>query len=167
VEEVWKPIAGFETLYEVSNTGRVRPIKRPNLILAPRFTKRGYVRAALSKNSKQTALLVHRLVATAFIGAPPSPTHQINHIDGNKSNNRADNLEWVTAQENALHAYERGLMVRHKGTLHGCAKLSDEQIAEIKALAGQMTQREIAEKFGVGQSQVSRILTGKRWGHVR
>lgn len=100
--EQWRPVKGHES-YEVSNQGRVRNAVRGNVRrLTP--NEKGYLRVQL--NGKW--LRVHRLVAIAFVPNPENKP-QVNHIDGDKTNNRADNLEWVTNLENAAHAIIHGL----------------------------------------------------------
>lgn len=166
--EVWRPITDFVGHYDVSDAGRVRSIKRRTIVLAPRYDRWGYIKAALFKDGAYHPKLVHRLVAAEFMEPAPSAMHEINHIDGDKANNRADNLEWCTRSENGLHAYRNGLSVSRKGSAHGCSKLTESQIAEIKSLLGQgVRQRDIAARFGVGQPQIHRIATGKRWAHLK
>ena len=104
--EVWKPVFGFEDLYEVSNLGAVKSVRRNALM--KKFTNKGYEYAHLCKNGKHFNAKVHRLVAVAFIPNPENKP-QVNHKDGNKMNNRANNLEWATALENQRHARETGL----------------------------------------------------------
>lgn len=183
MEEIWRPVVGFEDSHEVSNIGRVRTVERtivrrasrwrgpttqvvPQRVLGLRFVRGGYLRATISLDGEQKQRPVHRLVAAAFLEPAPSPHHQINHKDGDKTNNRVENLEWCTAQENSLHAYKTGLSASAKGTKHGSAKLTDIQISEIRELKGKLTQREIAKRFDVAQPQISRIMTSKRWKHV-
>lgn len=164
--ESWRPVLGFEGAYEVSDAGYVRSIKREPIILAPRYDRVGYIKAALFKGGKYYPRLVHRLVAEAFLGPAPSERHEINHIDGDKTNNRVGNLEWVTRSENGKHAYRNGLSVSRKGSQHGMSKLTEDQVREIRRLGGTMTQREIAARFEVNQPQIYRILSGKRWAHL-
>ena len=97
MEEIWKDIEGYEGLYQVSNTGRVRSLKR-NIILKNRIA-RGYERVVLRTNNIPKEYSVHRLVATAFI---PNPDNlpQVNHIDEDKTNNCVNNLEWCDGKYN-------------------------------------------------------------------
>jgi hypothetical protein len=105
--EIWKPILGYEGLYEISSFGRVKSLPRNSTIKKERFLKQhdaghGYLVVNLSKRINQRTIRVHRLVAEHFIkkiqGKP-----EINHIDGLKINNNKNNLEWVTNKENNLH----------------------------------------------------------------
>ena len=98
MEEIWKDIEGYEGLYQVSNLGRVRSLRR-NIILRQSIERNGYERILLYKNKGYKHFLIHRLVATAFI---PNPNNlpQVNHKDENKLNNCVDNLEWCTQEYN-------------------------------------------------------------------
>lgn len=116
-EIVWKTVNGFED-YEVSNNGVVRRIRYNNngnnaqyklpYYIKPRFDEDGYVRYALCKNRKIKHIFAHKLVALHFIPNPENKS-QINHKDGDKTNNCVDNLEWCTPRENNLHALKFGL----------------------------------------------------------
>lgn len=106
-QEIWKAIDGYEGLYEVSNHGNVRSIKR-GIILKPATNTFGYQIVGLSKNGKRKEGKIHRLVAKAFIDNPNNKK-QVNHIDGDKKNNNVSNLEWVTNQENTIHALNTGI----------------------------------------------------------
>jgi hypothetical protein len=126
--EIWKPISGYNGYYEVSNLGRVRSITRkiertdPNDITKKRLftykgklvpfwlTKRGYCRLTICINGIAKKYLVHRLVADAFIPNNENKL-QVNHINCVKTDNRVENLEWVTNYENYLHSVENGLQV--------------------------------------------------------
>ena len=100
VVETFVKIEGFEN-YEVSNLGKVRNIKS-GIMLKPWFTKDGYLRHCLYKHNKRKNLLLHRIIATAFIDNPEKKP-QVNHIDENKLNNDLSNLEWCTERENVIH----------------------------------------------------------------
>ena len=103
MQEEWKKIAEFPN-YSVSNMGRVRN-DRKNTLMGNSYDSKGYYRVALSKNNKRHARRVHRLVAMAFIPNPQNK-EQVNHLDGNKTNNVVSNLEWCTNQENQDHYWE-------------------------------------------------------------
>jgi hypothetical protein len=103
------------------------------------------------------------LVAIAFI---PNPDNLplVNHIDGDKTNCVVTNLEWTDQSGNHKHAFRTGLRVCPvKGELQPLGKLSKTKVAQILELKGKMPQHKIAEKFGINQSNVSRIFSGERW----
>ncbi|MBO7732707.1 MAG: NUMOD4 motif-containing HNH endonuclease [Methanobrevibacter sp.] len=105
MDEVWKTISGYEE-YEISTLGRVKSHKKHRgtyeRYLKPRVVKDGYLMVALYRNNKCTNKQVHRLVAEAFLEKPLNTT-EINHIDGNKTNNCVNNLEWITHLDNVKH----------------------------------------------------------------
>lgn len=108
-EEIWLPIKGFKGLYEVSNTGLVRSLKHtPYRLISPYTTEKGYLKVGLSVHGKVCKYRVHRLVAEAFL-PNIDKLPQINHIDGDKTNNNIDNLEWCDQFQNMRHAYNMGL----------------------------------------------------------
>lgn len=109
MEEIWKDIKGFEGLYQVSNLGRVKSLKK-DIIMKPSKHREGYLYYILRKQGRKT-FKAHRLVAITFIPNPESKP-EVNHKDGNKKNNSADNLEWLTRSENAIHAKENNLIPR-------------------------------------------------------
>ena len=112
--ETWKDVVGYEGIYMISNLGRVKslPRKYNKRVPTERIRKTrmnlGYEVVNLSKQGAVKTVKIHRLVAEAFLdneGGKP----EVNHIDGNKNNNNANNLEWVTSRENAQHASDEGL----------------------------------------------------------
>ena len=110
--EKWLPVVGYEGLYEISNYGRIYSVPNNNKvggILKDHIDKKtGYHFIILSKNNKTFNTGIHRLVAQAFIPNPENkPT--VNHIDGNKSNNNINNLEWATHKEQLIHSFKLGL----------------------------------------------------------
>lgn len=124
MEEVWKDVKGYEGYYQVSNLGNIKSLERiiensgtrtgyykiKERILKPRENKNrnGYYELSLRKDGKEKRFKVHRLVACAFIENPYNKP-EVNHIDGNKSNNCVSNLEWTTSKENKEHAWNIGL----------------------------------------------------------
>ena len=105
IEEIWRPVVGYEGLYEVSNIGRVRSLDRfyyrlhKGKVLSPTKDRYGYLTVTLNCNGKSKTIKIHRLVAQAFL---PNPDNlpQVNHKDEDKTNNNVDNLEWCTAKYN-------------------------------------------------------------------
>ena len=128
-EEIWRPIVGYEGLYEVSNTGRVRSLDRyvkcdyekyrlhKGKVLSPGKDKDGYLSVVLSCNGKHKKIAVHRLVAQAFI-PNPDDLPIINHKDEDKTNNRVDNLEWCTVKYNMNYG-TRNIRIRETAIKNG------------------------------------------------
>jgi hypothetical protein len=108
MKEEWKPIEGTNELYEVSNSGKVRTLRRRPRLLTLTKQPSGYLYAMIEIDGKQCNRRVHRLVAQAFIPNPEGLT-EINHKDGNKENNHVTNLEWSTRSHNMKHAAAAGL----------------------------------------------------------
>lgn len=111
MEEIWKDIPEYEGLYQASNLGRIRSIRRYGTaggILKGEIDDDGYIRIPLSKNNIHRKFKAHRLVFMAFCPTG-DPKLQINHKDGNKKNNKLENLEWCTASYNTIHSYINGL----------------------------------------------------------
>lgn len=157
--EVWKPILNHEE-YEVSNMGRVRNRKR-GTVLSPSKNKEnkwGYWRVILWKNNKPRCVPVHTLVAAAFLGERPDG-YVVDHIDADKLNNKACNLEYVTQTENIRRAIQKGLNPRVKS-------LSNETIARVKGLLIQknpkLTYKQIANQVGLSPSVVGNIYHASR-----
>lgn len=106
-EEKWKDIVGYEGAYKISNSGEVLSVKK-NKILKPFKTKSGYLIIGLIKQQKRKNYKAHRLVAMHFLLNPENKP-QVNHINGNKVDNRSENLEWCTSSENIRHSWEMGM----------------------------------------------------------
>lgn len=172
-KENWLPIPDFPD-YAVSDCGRVKRIRsvpktrhRKETVKVPHPTRDGYFDVALYKNGKPYYLRIHRLVLHAFVGRPPTGKPQTNHINGNKQDNRLENLEWVSASENRLHAINVLGREKVRGEQHGRSTLREFQVREIKRqLADGLGQGIIAKQFGVSQSAISDIKRGKLWKHI-
>lgn len=138
---------------------------RSKKFIKPRLKKSGYLTIRAYTNDKPKEVLIHRLVALAYLGENKEKT-VVNHINGIKTDNRIENLEWSTPSENIKHAYKTGLKSM-KGENHNNSKLTNDQAIEIKKmyLKG-LRQREIAEVFSIKQATVSNIVTGRRWKHL-
>jgi len=162
--EEWRPVVGYETLYEVSSYGTVRH-RVTGYHPKPHFIRKGYwsVHLWIGGNPRQKAVVIHKMVAEAFLGPRPEG-HQVNHIDAVKTNNCYWNLEWVTPKENIAHSVKMGLQTGNDGEQNGSAKLTKEQVCMIRT--SELTATEWAKILGVDNSQISRILKGKAWKHL-
>lgn len=149
--------------YEVSNLGRVRHATKKTLKGAP-LAKSGYPVVNLWSGNVGRVYTVHELVAAAFLGTRPNGW-SVNHIDGNKTHNAIENLEYMTLSDNSRHQFETGLCQR--GERNGHSKLTEHNILEIRrrANAGERTV-DLAREFGVGSPIISQIKHGTRWKHV-
>ena len=182
--EIWKPIPGFEGLYEVSDFGRVRSAyRKPTFkgrVRSPNLTVKGYLSVVLYKEGKRESPIgIHRLVAWAFLGPQPAKI-VVNHLDGNPRNNRLSNLEYCTRKEDAQHALRTGLKpvgdrhwsrlhpeLRARGEGHGMAKLSEKQAREIKhLLANGVGPTAAARRVGCSVKSAKDISAGKTWKHL-
>ena len=172
-------IQGYEGQYQIGTRGTVISLEReksgkgnstyhmPQRALTTQTNKSGYVSLKLiDMYGVAKKIDVHRLVALNWIDNPLDKP-QVNHIDGNKSNNSIENLEWNTAAENMAHASMMGLMVR--GEKHWKTSLTKKQVTDIKRIVetGLFTNNEIAEKVGTNPVNISRIKNGKRWAHIK
>lgn len=166
-KEVWKDVKDYEGMYQISNFGEVKSFKRKEeRIMIKNFSKRQYLNVKLTQKGDPKTFKVHRLVANAFIPNPENKP-QVNHIDGIKTNNRVENLEWCTNKENMHHAIVNGLKKSIRGEGNPNAKLSIEKVKQIKQLLDLgFLQDEVAEVYGVGSRCISKIKTGIRWGYV-
>lgn len=150
MKEIWKDVKGYEGLYQVSNLGHVRSLKYGKERVLKEGTDRdGYLHVGLCLNCCQKTYKVHRLVADVFI-SNPNNLPQVNHIDGNKTNNNVENLEWCTQKQNIHHAHNTGLHPKKLVPIH-CNELNID-FASIG---------EAAKYFGCGDSCIHNILKGK------
>ena len=179
--EIWEYT--HDNLYEISNMGRIRRAVsdrgRKLCLLRPALDQDGYLRVSLSSCNRRVSRRIHRLVAEAFIGTRPIG-YVVNHKDGDKVNNAAPNLEYMTPQENDRHASVNGLKAsgmrngnhtcphaRPRGSRHGKSKLCERSVRVIinGAFSGR-TRRELAITFGVHPDTIRDILLKRTWTHV-
>lgn len=178
--EIWKSMPNYEGLYEVSNFGRVRAVERvisgrqyPERLLSPSPDKNGYIRVRLCRARDIKRVLVHRIVAFAFIPNPDNKPY-IDHIDGSRNNNKAENLHWVTHKENLNNpitkqrfrvsnrankftevARQKSKEVVQKGVL-----MLDKNTSEI--LASFQSISEAYKATGIAISSISAVCNNKR-----
>lgn len=174
MKEEWRDIAGYEGIYAVSNMGRVKRLSnaptggyKAGRIYEPKLMPNGYMLSRLSKDGVNKSHMTHRLVATAFIGQPPSPDSEVNHKNGVKNDNRVVNLEWVTRLENIHHSMTVLNWQPARGEQVGKSVLTETDVTEIRNLsAGGLNTVEIGKKFGISSAQVGRIVRRVQWRHV-
>lgn len=171
--EVWKNIKGFPG-YQVSCFGRIRSLdkivnskhltrKRKGKILKPWKVNGGYLMVSLF-NPEKIRKSVHLLVIENFGSKKPTPKHECNHKDGDKTNNWNSNLEWVTRQENMEHAIKLGL--RKIGQEHGRAKLTEKEVLKIRKYSKKIKQKELAKLFKVSFGTICAIINKRLWKHI-
>ena len=178
MSERWKEIKGYRETYMVSDHGNVKPKTRPGardtIVLGHELTKtensNGYMRVSmrLADDPKSRSCFVHRLVAKSFIPEDESKPF-VNHLDGNKHNNHASNLEWCSKRENELHAHRIGIKKATplKGEQHGGRKFnwSDVQAIRREYIKGSKDhgQCALARKYNTSQSHIHLIVTNQNW----
>lgn len=164
--EEYRAIKGFESMYKVSNLGNLMSIDRfikhsnggdkfiKGGIKNSRLNKCGYLRSNLKNKGNSYDVLIHRLVAEAFIPNEDNKTH-VNHKNGVKTDNRVENLEWVTDSENKVHAVKLRLIK---------TKLTDDQAIEINK--SKLSNRKLAEIYNVDSTIIWRIKNNKSYKHL-
>ncbi len=167
-KEIWKKIRN--SLYEASSLGRVRRACPGSATYVGRILnlstgKDGYMYAQFSDGEGRSIYKVHSLIAEAFLGLR-SKGMEVNHIDGNKQNNRWDNLEYLSSVQNHQHAIKLGLWLPNYGSKNGMSKFTEGQVKEIRRLyaTGNYSQRSLARMFGV--RDVCAIVNRKIWRHI-
>lgn len=158
IGEQWLPVSGWP--YEVSNTGRVRNTRTGHILTAT-IHKTGYKNVQLWSAGKFKTFMEHRLVAFAFIGDPPTSDHEVAHSDGDKTNNKAENLRWVLHTENMADREKHGMTAR--GEKNGKLKHTDETVQKIRDMkAGGLGSRRIASQLGISRGTVAGYINNSR-----
>jgi hypothetical protein len=176
--EVWKPVNGYEGLYEVSNYGKVKALRKfsgtcfrdERILSMNRITKDGYIHVALTKNGKVLDTRLHKVVAENFV-ENPDKKETVNHIDGNKLNNRADNLEWADRREQLDHAYRLKLKKPARGQNNTQSKLTEEDVRYIrkhyKRQSTEFGTVALSKKFGVSNRVIGLVARGLSYKNVK
>jgi len=166
--EEWKDIVRYEGYYQVSNLGKVKSLgnefSRKERLLKPSLQSKGYLTVVLQKNGIRNMVLVHRLVAEYFVSNPLNKP-QVNHINGVKTDNNIENLEWVFHRENLDHAIKNNLTL--KGEENRNSKLKDVDVVKIHSLLQKgITTKELSESYNVSYSTIDGIRTNRYWKHL-
>ena len=171
--ELWRSVVGLPD-YEVSSLGTVRRVTvprrggaaKPGRLLKPYKRRDGYLFLMLrAPDGKRTTMRIHRMVCEAFIG-PYAPGQETHHVNGQKDDNRLENLRQVSQQTNSVLAWQMGQneACRCRGSKNGVARLCETQVIEMKGLLESGVPRPaIANRFGVAYGTVYDISIGRRW----
>jgi len=170
--EEWRDVAFPFSRFQVSNYGRlrrsaaiVRSRYKPYALLKGHPNTLGRLQFHLRDDTGiMRMVLAHLLVASAFLSSKPTKLHEINHIDGNRQNNAADNLEWVTRSENMKHAFLIGLQC-NKGEQHPSAKVTTADVMAIRSLPENQV-RAAAAHYNLHPDTMRRIWRRKDWAHL-
>ena len=164
--EIWKDVKGYEGLYQVSNHGQIRSLDRyikykgredklrliKGVLKPGTLNNHGYLKVSLFKDGKGETREIQRIVAENWIDNPMNK-EQVNHIDGDKTNNRVENLEWVTPSENKVHSLD---ILNHGLAPVDQYDLSGNFIRSFKSI------KEAGEVTGIARCSISNVLAGKR-----
>lgn len=173
----WVDVPETNGQYQVSRSGAIRSVpcgirrgRQRGRVLnpSPNAARKGYVSVRLCVTGKPSRIVaVHRIVAAVFIGPCPDGL-QVNHKDGNKANNAAENLEYVTCRENIRHCWKNNLHgTEHcRGANNRHSKLTEDQVREIRQLSGTIKQTELAKRFSVTSTTICAIVARKLWKHI-
>ena len=165
--ELWRPIVGYEAIYSISSLGRIRREVAGHGTYAGRISQkapkhRWYITTPLYIAGQRKTHTIHKLVAEAFLG--PANGRTVNHKDGNKQNNRLENLEYMTPGENLQHAFATGLRETKRGERHWMTTLTESEVRQIRASREGL--KACAARYGTSRATVQRLRKRETWGHL-
>jgi len=170
---MWRKLYNFEN-YEITENGKIRswhligggfvPFRKPStprMIKAQIHPKTGYVYVSLKHKKKRVMKYVHRLVLESFVG-PNRPGEETAHLNGKKTDNRLENLQWVSRKENHSHKILHCTTVR--GSKHVLAKLTENKVIEIRAkFLANISKTSLSREYGVSFATIDKIINKKSW----
>lgn len=159
-KEIWKPVAGFEGHYEISNSGRLRHVR----VIESIDSRYGYARVQLRAGGRGKRTQVHRLVLEAFVGPCPAGMEAC-HGNGVRADNRLENLRWDTRVANFADRDRHGNTVRGEKSRN--AKLTEADVRLAYSLRERQSVASIAKMLGVTSGMLHAIFRGRTWKHVR
>lgn len=166
----WRVVIGLSD-YEVSCDGVVRRATdchswKAGKILKPLINNKGYELLILRRNKKQKTMLIHRMVAMAFLPPQPTPEHIVAHGDGDRRNNRYTNLRWATNKENESDKAIHGTKVVGERCRH--SKLTAKDVVSIRERysAGNITHMQLGAEYGVYPDSIGKVIRGDTWKHL-
>ena len=176
IDEIWKPIINYENLYEISNYGRIKGLKNAyhkiDRFIKPSLSKTtNYYRVNLYKNSKVKCIYLHIFLAENFIGAKPSNKHEVRHLDGNRLNNKLENLKWGTRSENVIdcinhgnHYFSNNIVsgIKH----HSCILNKNEVLGVRNMINSGVKYKIICKKYNISRYTIDRIKNNKTYKDV-
>lgn len=176
--EVFKEVKDYEGIYFVSNLGNVKSVDhyinnkhsskslKKGRVLKKFESVKGYLQTSLSKETKRFNTGIHRVVAIAFIPNPENKP-QVNHINGIKTDNRVENLEWCTNKENQIHAVKTGLCNPNYGDKHHNSKLTNEDAKNARVLFKTgVSNIELSKNYNISATAMSNILKNKTYINI-
>jgi len=168
MEENWKDINGYDGDYKINSLGKVCSYKYGYPVIMKTFLAgKGYEVVTLCKKNISKKYYIHRLVAIHFI-ENLNNYPEVNHIDGNKINNKLNNLEWVDGVSNMKHAREK-LGFNQRGENSSNAKLTEDNVIDIINMykTGKYTYAQIAKNYNVHHGHICSIVNRKFWKHLK
>ena len=168
--EFWRAVENTSERYWVSNVGRLLCTNWKGTgrkrVMVPSPDHKGYLRTMIKTDEGYKTVKIHRLVAKAWLPEQLGKTH-VDHINSIKTDNRCENLAWVTQHENTMKAFDEGRFFTCSGEKNGCSKLNDDKVREIRRLFKEgKTRKEIAPIFGVAPATVKNVIL-RGWKHVK
>lgn len=178
-----KGIPGWEGIYAITRDGRVWAYPRVRVRGTSKLHYRGYWRKSTltsygyraitlypsgsgARSTGAKRFFIHQLVARTYIPEVKGK-HFVNHIDGDKQNNRVYNLEWCTYKENTHHAFKKGLRVAPKGEQHGMSKLTEQEVRTMReSYSKGVVKAELARSYGISRGHAAKICNVEIWKHV-